>query len=226
MDKAHLDKETQKIIVGARQSPLSQAQVKEIHSELRKHYPKVEFDVKLVATYGDKDKTTSLRTLDKTDFFTREVDALVLNGTCRIGIHSAKDLPEPLTEGLLLIALTLGVDSSDALVLRKQGDLKAGAIVATSSERREEAVRKLHAGIKFVDIRGTIGERLEKLSSGQVDGVVIAEAALIRLGLTHMNRISLPGPTVPHQGQLAITARADDREMHALFACLDTRRQY
>lgn len=214
------------IIVGARSSPLSQAQVREVQFNLNEYHPAILFESLFVETYGDKDRSTSLRGLDKTDFFTREVDELLLAGACRIAIHSAKDLPEPLCSSLTLIALTQGQDPSDSLVMR-QGEtldnLPAGAIIATSSQRREEAVRLLHSDVNFIDLRGTVGQRLAMLNRYEADGVVIAEAALIRLNMTHLNRIKLPGKTVKHQGQLAVVAREGDREISELFACLDSR---
>lgn len=214
------------IIVGARRSPLSQAQLQEVESALLKHHPRMKFKGLLLDTIGDKDLTTSLRKLEKTDFFTKEIDQLLLTSACRIAIHSAKDLPLPIPKGLKVVALTSGIDPSDSLVLRPNQileNLPSGSIVATSSERREAAVRQLHSGIVFQDIRGTIGQRLEKLNLGLVAGVVVAEAALIRLGLTHLNRVKLPGETVRYQGQLAVMARDTDVEMFDLFACLDSR---
>lgn len=214
------------ITVGARTSPLSRAQIEEIRKEIQQFHPHVEFEVRHVTTIGDRDQKTSLRTLDKTDFFTREIDEMLLKGECRIGIHSAKDLPAPLSNGLALICLTKGVDSSDSLVLR-QGEtlktLRSGAVIATSSERREECVRQLRRDLSFADLRGTIEKRLSKLETGEADGVVVAEAALIRLGLTHLNRITLPGTTAEGQGQLAVVARLEDQEMKSLFSCLDVR---
>lgn len=215
------------LIVGARRSLLSQAQVREVQSELLNFHPDLAFKELLIETTGDKDQKTSLRTLDKTDFFTKEIDMLLLSGACRIAVHSAKDLPEPIPKGIKVIALTVGVDPSDSLVLRPGENFKnlpAGAIIATSSERRETAVRQLRSDLSFQDIRGTIEQRLQKLDRGDVDGVVIAEAALIRLALTNLNRILLPGETVKYQGQLAIMAREDDHEMFDLFACLDSRK--
>jgi hydroxymethylbilane synthase len=161
-----------------------------------------------IKSHGDLDKKTSLRGLDKTDFFTREVDALVLSHQADFAIHSAKDLPENLPDGLHIKALTRGQDPADSLVIRDNASLDEIQWVATSSERREEAVKILLPNAKFVDIRGTIHERLEKLSQGEVDGVVIAEAALIRLGL-NPRRFLLPGPTTPFQGQLAIVGRIE-----------------
>lgn len=208
------------ITVGARNSPLSKKQVEEVYAELRAFHPQIVFWPIYVDTIGDRDKNTSLRTLDKTDFFTRDIDLMLLKGECRIAIHSAKDLPDPLTKRIVLAALTRGVDPSDALVLRQNETLPRRGVVATSSERREEGVRKLFPDARFVDIRGNIQERLAQLTNGGVDGVVIAESALIRLGLTHLHRHQLPGETAPLQGRLAITVREGDAEMLNLFTCL------
>ena len=179
-----------KISVGSRSSPLARAQVVEVKQELQHFFPNVDFECTFVETIGDKDQKTSLRSLDKTDFFTKEVDSLLLSGECRVAIHSAKDLPSPLPAGLSIIAITRGVDPSDALVLKGNITLETlphNPIIATSSIRREEAVKELIPDASFIDIRGTIQQRLQKLEEGVAHGVVIAEAALIRLGLTHLN---------------------------------------
>ena len=207
-----------KITVGARDSKLSKKQLEEVLAEIQAYSPQIKFEPVFLKTIGDKDRSTSLRALNKTDFFTKEIDELQLSHGCRISIHSAKDLPDPLPRGLVIAALTKGLDSSDSLVLRNGDSLQEGSIVATSSERREEAAVALHEGLQFVDIRGTIDERLFKLDTKEVDGVIIAEAALIRLNLTHLNRIKLPGSTTPMQGRLAILVREDDHEMLHLFS--------
>lgn len=215
------------IPVAARSSPLSLVQFEEVLQELRQHHPHVSFDLIKVVTIGDKDKKTSLRNLGKSDFFTKEIDEMLLKKEARIGIHSAKDLPEPLPEGLTIVALTRGVDNADALVMRpgeSLASLPSGAVIATSSERREEMVRALRSDLRFCDLRGTIGERLEKLERGEADGVVVAEAALIRLKLTPLNRMIIPGETAAGQGQLAIVAHGEDREMAELFSCMDVRK--
>jgi hydroxymethylbilane synthase len=206
------------ITVGARGSRLSQAQVWEVHRELLKHSPHIVFKPNWIATTGDKDKTTSLRTLDKTDFFTREVDIAQLQGRFRISIHSAKDLPDPLAHGLKIVALTPGVDPSDVVVHNRE--LSHGAVIATSSLRREENLLGWRPDLQCVDIRGTIEERLALLDVGKIDGIVMAEAALVRLGLTHRKRFSLPGETAPFQGKLAVIALDTDKEMEELFKCL------
>jgi len=188
------------MLIGARSSPLSRAQVEEIKQEL-----KLDFETLFLPTIGDKDKQTSLRTLDKTDFFTRELDELLLSHKIDAAIHSAKDLPDPLPKGLTLVYLSKGLDSRDSLVFHKEPI----HLVATSSVKREENVKQLYPGCKFIDLRGTIHERLAKLESG-IDGVVVAECALIRLKLTHLNRIFLPGITTANQGKLAIVCRSQD----------------
>ncbi len=208
------------IKTGARSSPLSKAQLAEVQAELAPFHPNVILEALFLDTVGDRDLKTSLRTLDKTDFFTRDIDQALLEGKCHIAIHSAKDLPDPLPQGIELIALTQGVDSSDSLVFNS---LPVGAVIGTSSARREEEVKKLREDFRFIDIRGNIQQRLALLEQGNVDGVVIAEAALIRLGLTRLNRIHLQGPTAPLQGKLAIVARENDAQMVSLFSCLDSR---
>ncbi len=216
----------QQITVGARESKLSQVQVEEVLTELRQHHPHTEFLPMFMETTGDLDQKTSLRDLGKGDFFTREIDVAQAHGEFRISIHSAKDLPERIHPELEIVAITEGKDRSDSLVIPDGEEIEtlpSGALIACSSERREEAVRELRPDLTFTDIRGSIPKRLEQLDMGRVDGVVVAEAALIRLGLTHLNRETLPGETTPLQGQLAIIARKGDTEMQHLFSCLDTR---
>lgn len=175
--------------------------------------PHLEFRMHWVETTGDKDKTSSLRSLERSDFFTRELDEMVLEGKVRVAIHSAKDLPDPMPVGLRVVFLSKGIDPRDCLVLHD--GLKSNMVIATSSERREAAVRSLLQGVKFVDIRGTIEERLAKL--GEVDGVVIAAAALIRLKL-QVNALYLPGPTAPGQGRLAVVGQDGDEEVSRWFS--------
>jgi hydroxymethylbilane synthase len=185
------------MLIGARSSPLSRAQVAELQKELN-----LSFDTLFIETHGDLDKNTSLRSLDKTDFFTRELDQLLLSHQIDAAIHSAKDLPDPLPSGLKLAYLSKGLTSCDSLVFTHYPPTR----IATSSLRREESVRALFPNAAFIDIRGTIAERLARLEQ-DIDGVVIAECALLRLHLTHLPRLILPGPTAPLQGKLALITR-------------------
>lgn len=215
-----------KITVGARDSILSRVQIQEVLQELKQFKPDVEFQPILVETMGDKDLNTSLRTLEKTDFFTKEIDLLQLSKGCRISIHSAKDLSEPLPKGLTIAALTKGVDSSDVLVLRSGETLQSlpmDAKIGTSSIRREQNIKAMRADLNCIDIRGNIQRRLAFLECGDIDGLVVAEAALIRLQLTSLNRIYLPGERAALQGQLAVLVLESDEEMKSLFRFIDAR---
>ncbi len=212
------------ISVGARGSKLARAQVQEVLEELRSFHPNAIFVTTFFETSGDKDQLTSLRTLAKTDFFTKEIDEAQLKNHFRVSIHSAKDLPEPLAKGLKRIALTSGKDSRDVLVLRDTDtlySLKKNATIACSSYRREEAIKALRSDFICTDIRGTIEKRLEVLFQGTVDGVVVAKAALIRLQLEKLNHIILDCKPTQFQGRLAVIAREDDHEMEKLFSCID-----
>jgi hydroxymethylbilane synthase len=216
------------ITVGARASRLAQEQVFEVWKLISVFHPDLQFHPVWTITEGDIDRTTPLWKVSKTDFFTQQIDEKLLQGEFRIAIHSAKDLPTPLPKGLSLIALTEGVDPRDSLVmnpLMTVATLPPYARIGTSSKRREAAVKRLRQDLLAIDIRGTIDERLEQLHTGSVDGVIIAEAALIRLKLTHENRIFLDCETEPLQGKLAVIARADDGEMASLFAPIDTRKR-
>jgi hydroxymethylbilane synthase len=207
------------LLVSARDSKLSQVQVEEVLLALTQLHPTLQYAVRLIKTTGDKDLKTSLLHKDGTDFFTREVDDLVLSGVCDVGIHSAKDLPSPLTKGLAVVAYTKGIDPSDVLVLRDKESIEslpAFAKVGTSSLRRRENVLAMRKDLTLVDIRGTIEARLELLDAKVIDACVMAKAALIRLQINR-NMVALQGPISPMQGRLAVVARAGDLSMQELF---------
>ncbi len=199
--------------VGSRGSPLARAQVAEVLEAMRYFDARTQFAVQWVETVGDRDRTTSLQTLGKSDFFTRELDEGLLAGHFDAAIHSAKDLPE-LPRGLEIAAITQGVDPADSLVVHREPIRRVGV----TSARRIEAVRALIGDFEPVDLRGTIGERLARRD---IDALVVPEAALLRLKL-EIPRRRLEGETTPLQGQLAIVVRSGESEP---FAALDVRRR-
>ena len=211
MTKSCLD-----IVIGARASLLSRAQVEEVYQEIKVFFPEIRFFPIWITTRGDQDKKTSLKALEKTDFFTDEIDRRQVAGECQISIHSAKDLPDPLHPELEVVAFTKGGDPSDSLVVRAL-PLPHGARIGTSSERREAFLKNWREDLVCVDIRGTIDERLKLLDDGVVDGVVMAEAALIRLKLAERPRLHLDWETAKMQGRLAIIARKNDTAMRNIF---------
>lgn len=202
------------ISVGARQSLLSQAQVKEVQIALNQYYPEIQFKPIWMVTTGDKDKHQSLLSLEKTDFFTKEIDQAQLRGKFRIAIHSAKDLPANLPLGLTVVALTKGLDPSDSIVYNNP--IPYQGRVGTSSNRRIELIYQWREDLICLDIRGTIQERLFQLDQGYYDAILMAECALIRLKLNR-KRIILKEKAAPLQGRLAIVAHESDQEMKALF---------
>lgn len=210
------------IRVGARPSALSRAQVEEVWQAFSVIHPDYYFTPIWIPTKGDKDQSTSLLGKEHTDFFTYELDVAVQEGTCHIAIHSAKDVPDPLPKGLCVVAYTKGVDPSDVLVLPEEGGLDVlplGARIGTSSLRRQHMVGALRADFCFVDIRGSVEDRLALLQEGKVDALVVAKAALIRLG-RNPPCLPLPGPFAAMQGRLAIVAKEGDEERRQLFSCM------
>ena len=216
------------IAVGSRGSALAIRQVEEVGREITKVHPDIRLMPMWVVTSGDMDRSTPMWKVRQTDFFTKEIDERQLRGEFRLAIHSAKDLPSPIPKGLSIVAVTKGVDSKDSFVMRPSDrieTLPVSAKVGSSSKRREAVIIGLRSDFVPVDIRGTIDERLTLLDGGVVDALIVAEAALIRLGHTDRNRVVLPFETEPLQGKLAVIARSDDDEMAKLFAALDSRRE-
>ena len=217
--------------VGTRTSPLALKQVEEVFGVLKKFYPGVEPEVIGIDTYGDKDKVTPVSDIEGTDFFTREIDKALLKNEIDFAVHSAKDLPDELRDGLTIAAITYPIDSFDALV-SKSGltldKLPEGARIGTSSLRRKEQLNKYRKDFGIVDIRGNIEERLDKLDNTDLDAIVIAACGLIRLGLSHRITQKIPFDILkprPLQGSLAIVARQDKKDLIDLFSALDARQR-
>jgi len=215
------------IRVGTRASKLALAQVEEVKSLCEIAGLFFNFDVHTYQPQGDKDKTISLTTNAKDDIFTDALDVALLNGEVDITIHSAKDLPKELPEGLSVFALTQSPDSTDCYVGKSSlADLTHGARVGTSSALRQEHVKEINPNVEAVDIRGTIGERLEQLDAGKYDGIIAATVALKRLGLDNRIGEILPWEATPLQGQLVIVGKSEDVNLMKSFAELDARNSY
>lgn len=163
------------------------------------------------------------------DFFTRELDAALLSGKADVAVHSAKDLPYPLPEGLELYCLTQAKDKSDSLVSNvnlKLSELPAGARVGTSSSKRKEELLKQRPDLEIVAIRGTIEERIAQVDNGHIDALIVASCALERLGLSWRATEKLPFATHPLQAHLAVVGKAGNATLKNIFTSIDTRRKY
>ncbi len=208
-----------------RSSRLALAQVE----ELLKIYPELQADVTSTTSYGDRHKEVSLMSDIAPDFFTRELDHALLSGTHDIAVHSAKDLPYPLTPGLEIYALTEARDKSDSLVTRNGSTLAtlpAGARVGTSSKQRKAELQRLRPDLTVVPIRGNIEERIAQVDNGSIDALIVASCALDRLALSHRRAERLPFATHPLQGHLAVVGLQGRSELRAIFARHDVRRQW
>jgi hydroxymethylbilane synthase len=215
--------------IGTRTSPLALMQVREVLLTLRKFYPDFETEVIGMDTYGDKDKSTPISQIEGTDFFTREIDDALLKGEIDFAVHSAKDLPDSLRDGLTVLAMTKSIDPHDALVSKsglELDKLPRRARIGTASLRRKQGLKRYRDDFQIVDIRGNIEERLEKLDNGGLDAIVIAACGLMRLGLEKRITQRIPFDILePHplQGALALVAKAEDSELFNLLSVIDTR---
>lgn len=213
--------------IGTRKSPLALKQVDEVLGLLAGRGVVFPFEIVGMDTPGDHDKVTPISEVDGSDFFTRELDEALLRGEIDCAVHSAKDLPAEIPAGLEIAVVTRSIDPSDALVSRGGAgfaELPSGARVGVSSRRRKDQVLELRPDLRALDIRGTIGERLHKLREGKYDALVIASAALVRLGLEGLISERLdPAFFAPHpmQGRLAVAVRAGDAEMKTIFSKLN-----
>ena len=207
--------------IASRSSPLALIQVEEIIQSLKDHGINVNYELIKFETAGDKDRSTPL-TASPDNFFTDSIDRALLNNTADIAIHSAKDLPQNISEGLEIFALTACLDNKDAWVGRVHwSDLPVQAKVGTSSVLRQQQVLQLRPDLKIVNIRGSIGERLELIKKGEVDGVIVAVCALKRLKLEREIKDIFTWEGTPLQGQLAVVGRCGDQKLKSLFSVID-----
>lgn len=202
---------------------LAKAQVREVQN----FFPGMNFLHIPIETKGDKDKLTSISETGESGFFTAEIEKALINNEIDFAVHSAKDLEDRVPDGLRIAALTRSISpyeclvSSSGLTLEKLAD---GAIVGTSSKKRKDALKKFRVSLVAKDIRGDIEDRLRQLDEGSFDAIIVAHAALIRLGL--LNRITeiiseKVIPAHPLQGSLALQVREDDEYLIKLFSSID-----
>ncbi len=206
---------------GTRPSNLALTQARGALDRIEGILEGVAFEMVSITSIGDTDRTTDLRE-SPADFFTRELDDALLRGEIDLAVHSAKDLPEPMPEGIDWFWLPWREEPRDALILskgRKISDLPDNPVVGVSSERRAEyCTGRFPDAIQKI-IRGNIDERIAQVDDGTYDIVIMAAAALLRLGIEEritewipLDELEVPGG----QGYLAITFREGDKKMCAL----------
>ena len=211
-----------RILVATRGSPLALWQADRVAGLLRSADPGIDIGIVVVATTGDLDRTTPLEQMGGQGVFVKEVQAAVLDGRADIAVHSAKDLPAHTPDGLLLAAIPERGDPRDALVGCRFADLPEGARVATGSIRRRAHLAHRRPDLRFEPLRGNIATRLAR--APDFDAIVIAQAALDRLGLVPAVVDPLdPGILLPQvaQAALGVECRADDATTAALLTGIE-----
>lgn len=209
--------------IATRQSPLALWQAEHIRARLQELHPDLTVELVKFVTQGDKILDTPLAKIGGKGLFVKELEAALLDGRADLAVHSMKDVPMALPEGLTLAVICEREDPLDAFVsntFEKFADLPQGARVGTSSLRRKSQILKQRPDLQIIDLRGNVGTRLGKLDDGQYDAIILASAGLKRLGLENRIRHTIePNVSLPAvgQGALGLECRADDQDVLALI---------
>lgn len=215
------------IRIGTRGSQLALYQAKKVKATLEVLFPELHVELKIIKTKGDKILDVALSKIGDKGLFTKEIENELIDGSVDIAVHSLKDLPTKLPEGLKLGAVLERGEFRDAFVGRngkKLADLKAGDVVATSSLRRIAGLLKINNQIVIKDIRGNVNSRLQKMEDGYCDAMIMAAAGLQRLELdSYITEIIDPEIVMPavSQGAIAIETRMNDPEIDVLMEKLN-----
>jgi hydroxymethylbilane synthase len=204
-----------KIIVGTRGSALATTQTESVAALLRARFPRIDFAVQIIRTAGDINAAQPLAEIGGKGVFVKELELALQREEIDLAVHSLKDVPAVLGEGLALGATLRRADPRDALITRDGSSLQRlqrGAVIATGSRRREVQLRAIRPDLRVSPIRGNIDTRLRKLDAGQYDALVLAAAGLGRLAKDAcITEFLDPGVMLPAVGQgvLAIECRRD-----------------
>ena len=216
--------------IATRRSKLAMVQTLWVKEQLEKLVPNLSVSVEAMATQGDKILDVALAKIGDKGLFTKELESQMLLNKADIAVHSLKDLPTNLPNGLILGCITKREDPSDALVVNEKNKiykletLPAGSVVGTSSLRRLAQLRFNYPNLQFKDIRGNVITRLEKLDSGEFDCIILAAAGLKRLGFESRIHQLIPNEISLHavgQGALGIECKSDNEEVKRLISILN-----
>lgn len=203
--------------IATRQSPLALWQAEHIRARLEALHANLKVELVTFVTQGDKILDTPLAKIGGKGLFVKELEAALLDGRADLAVHSMKDVPMALPEGLSLAVICEREDPLDAFVSNTYNsfdDLPQGAKVGTSSLRRKCQILKQRPDLEIIDLRGNVGTRLSKLDAGNYDAIILASAGLKRLGLAERIRHTLePVVSLPAvgQGALGLECRSQDQ---------------
>jgi hydroxymethylbilane synthase len=221
---------TRTIRIGSRKSQLALVQTDWVKAELQKAFPDRSFEVHTMSTQGDKILDVALAKIGDKGLFTKELEVGMLSNEIDFAVHSLKDLPTNLPEGLMLGCVTDRENPADALVVHERHQdkqlesLPEGAVIGTSSLRRLAQLRHHFPHLSFKDVRGNLNTRLAKLDAGEYDALILAVAGLHRLGMGDRIHQVIPAEISLHavgQGALGIECRTGDEEVLAVLKALE-----
>lgn len=213
--------------IATRRSALALWQAEHVAGALRAAHSGIAVELVPMSTRGDEILDTSLALIGGKGLFTKELERAMLDGRADLAVHSLKDVPAVLPEGMVLAAVLEGADPRDALVSNGYAtldSLPAGGRVGSSSLRREAQLRHRYPSLDFQPLRGNVQTRLAKLDAGDYDAIILAVAGLERLGLgARITERITPAVCLPAigQGVLAVECRSDDARTRGLLAALE-----
>ncbi|PZU23002.1 MAG: hydroxymethylbilane synthase [Shinella sp.] len=221
--------QTKPFRIGTRGSPLALAQAHEARARLMAAHnlPEEMFEIVVLSTTGDRITDRALSEIGGKGLFTQELEDGLLSGDLDFAVHSSKDMPTVLPEGLYLSAYLPREDVRDAFIGRSAPtlmELPQGATIGSSSLRRQALIRRLRPDITVVIFRGLVDTRLRKLAEGQVDATLLAYAGLRRLGREDVPTALLDPrdfPPAPAQGAICIESRVGDTRVSELLAAIN-----
>lgn len=215
------------IRIATRQSPLALWQANFVKAELEKHFPELSVELVTMVTKGDIILDTPLAKIGGKGLFVKELELALLENRADIAVHSMKDVPMTFPEGLGLATICEREDPRDAFVSNQYtnlDELPAGAVVGTSSLRRQCQLMNKYPHLQIKSLRGNVGTRLSKLDNGEYDAIILAAAGLIRLGLPERIRAFIaPEQSLPAAGQgaVGIETRFNDQRVLNYLAKLN-----
>nr|WP_235357445.1 hydroxymethylbilane synthase [Arsukibacterium sp. MJ3] len=218
---------SQIVRIATRKSALALWQAEFVKAELLRHHPALQVELVPMSTQGDKILDTPLAKIGGKGLFVKELETAMLDGRADIAVHSMKDVPVAFPDGLVLQTICQREDPRDAFVsnqFQSLAQLPLGAVVGTSSLRRQCQLKALRPDLTIRDLRGNVNTRLAKLDNGEFAAIILAAAGLIRLGFaTRIASFIEPEQSLPANGQgaVGIECRSDDTAVQQLLAPLE-----
>lgn len=219
-----------KLVIGTRGSELALWQSNWVKDRLAKHYHDLSVAIEIIKTKGDKVPDVSLTKIGDKGLFTREIEYALLEGRIDLAVHSYKDLPTVLPEGLSIGAVTERFDQRDVLISKKYSSIKelhTGAKVATGSLRRRAQLLNFRCDLEIIDIRGNIKTRLRKFDESDWDAMILAYAGIGRLSLEGVIKQIIPTEIIlpaVSQGVMAVEIRENDGEVIDIVKVLNDKK--